>query len=126
MLPILVLVGLTIVAVGAAIDGMLLFAAAERADDIPASSIQTIQAIWDNDFLPLILGVLVFLWSAGLSVLRTGALPKWLGWVAIVLGIIGFTPIGFVGAIGAALWIAIVSILLSVRARSGSPATATA
>jgi hypothetical protein len=123
MLPILVLIGLTIVGIGAAIDNMLLFATAEAADDIPAPEVQTIQAIWDNDFLPLVLGVLVFLWSAGISVLRSGALPKWLGWIAILLGVVSLTPIGFAGAIGAALWILVVSILLSLRARS-APATA--
>ena len=119
MLPILVLIGLTIVAIGAAIDNMFLFATAERADDIPATSVQTIQAIWDNDFLPFLLGVTVFLWSVGISVVKTGAVPKWLGWVAIALGVISVTPIGFAGALGAALWIIVASILLSMRARSG-------
>ena len=80
MLAILPLIGIAIVAIGAAIDSMLMFAAAEAVDDIPAPEIQTIQAIWDNDFLPLILGVLVFNWSVGFAVLRSGALPKWMGW----------------------------------------------
>ena len=122
-LPILVVIGLAIVAVGGAIDGMILFATAEAADDIEPASVQTLQALWDNDFLPFILGTLVFLWSAGISVIRTGALPRWLGWVAIVLGIVGVTPIGFAAALGGALWILVASILLSVRARS-APATA--
>ena len=130
MLPILVVIGLSIVAIGGAIDGLLLFAAAEAADDIPGPEIQTIQAIWDNDFLPFFLGTLVFLWAAGLSVLRSGALPKWLGWFAIVFGVISLAgPLGFIGALGAAVWIIIASIMLSVRARSASaparPATTT-
>jgi hypothetical protein len=121
MLPILALIGVTIVAIGGAIDGMLLFAAAEAADDIPAPEIQTIQAIWDNDFLPFFLGVLVFLWSVGLSVLRSGVLPKWLGWFAIVFGVISLAgPIGFIGALGAAVWIIIASIMLSMRARQAT------
>jgi hypothetical protein len=123
MLPILVVIGLSIVAVGGAIDNMLLFATAERADDIPATSVQTIQAIWDNDFLPLFLGVLVFNWAVGISVLRSGALPKWMGWAAIVFGVISLAgPLGFAGTIGAALWILVASIMLSLRARS-APAT---
>jgi hypothetical protein len=123
MLPGLVVVGLSIVAIGAAIDGTILFATAEAAEDIPAESTQTLQALWDNDFIPIALGVLVFLWSFGLSVLRTGALPKWMGWVAIAFGIVACTPIGWVGAIGAALLILVSSILLSVRARR-TPAAA--
>jgi hypothetical protein len=119
MLSILPLVGLSIVAVGGAIDGTILFATAEAAEDIEPTSVQTLQALWDNDFLPFVLGTLVFLWSVGIAVLQTGALPKWLGWVAIVLGIVGLIPadIAFAAAIGTALWILVVSILLSVRAR---------
>jgi hypothetical protein len=129
MLPILVLIGLSIVAVAGAIDSTILFATAEAADhrdNIDPSSIQTMQALWDNDFVPFILGTNVFLWSVGILTIRTGALPKWLGWVAILLGIVGFTPIGFAAAIGAAVWILIVSILLSVRTRREVAAPAAA
>jgi uncharacterized protein DUF4386 len=118
MLSILPLIGLTSVAIGGAIDGMILFALAERADDLPAASVQTIQAVWDNDFLPLVLGVLVFNWSVGLAILRSGAMPKWLGWWAIVAGVITLAgPIGFVGAMLAGLWIIVASIVLSLGAR---------
>jgi hypothetical protein len=128
MLSILPLVGLAIVAIGGAIDGMFVFVAAERVDDIPATSIQTIQAIYDNDFLPLILGVIVFNFSVGLAVLRSAVLPKWLGWWGIVFGVISLLgPIGFIGALGAALWVIIGSIVLSMRARGpASPAPVTA
>jgi len=123
MLAILPLIGVAIVATGAAIDGMLMFAAAEAVGDIPAPEVQTIQAIWDNDFLPFLLGVLVFNWSVGLAVLKSGALPKWMGWAAIVFGVIGLAgPIGFFGAIGAGLWIIVASIMLSMRAGRGAPA----
>lgn len=123
MLGILPLIGIAIVATGAAIDGMLMFAAAEAVGDIPAPEVQTIQAIWDNDFLPLILGVIVFNWSVGFAVLRSGALPTWMGWWGIVFGVLSLAgPIGFVGALGAALWIIIASILLSMRASGGAPA----
>jgi hypothetical protein len=115
MLPGLVLVGASIIAVGGAIDGMISFAIAEAADDVDPTAVQALQALWDNDFLPIAVGTIVFLLSAGIAAVRTGALPAWLGWVAIALGIIGMTPIGFVAAMGGALWIAVTSILLAVR-----------
>src|SRR3954451_19006851 len=119
-LAILPLIGLAIVGIGGAIDNMLMFAAAERAKDISPESVRTIQAIWDNDFLPLFVGIMVFNWSVGIAVLRTAVLPKWLGWLAIVGGVVGLAgPVGFVGALIAALWIIIASIMLSMRARSG-------
>lgn len=114
--------GLVVVAVGFAIDGTILIALSEAADDIDPVAVQSLQALWDNDFVPLVLGVLMFLWATGLAVIRTGALPKWLGWVMVVLGVLGFTPIGFVAVIGTAILVLVLSILLSVRARS-APAT---
>jgi hypothetical protein len=123
MLPVVVVIGTAIVAVGGAVDSMLLFGTAERADDIPATSVQTIQAIWDNDFLVFFLGVLVFLWAVGISVLRTGVLPRWMGWAAIAFGVVSLAgPLGFIGAIGAGLWVLVCSIMLSLRARG--PASA--
>jgi hypothetical protein len=122
MLAVLPLIGVTVVAIGGALDGFILFATAERAEDLPAESVRTLQTLWDNDFLPLVLGTLVFNWAVGFAVLRSGALPKWMGWAGIVFGVLGLAgPIGFVGAIGAGLWVIVSSIMLSLRARG--PAT---
>jgi hypothetical protein len=119
MLSILPVIGVAIVGVGAAIDNMLLFAAAEAADTIPAEEVHVIQAIWDHDFLPFFLGIMVFNWSVGIAVLLSGALPKWMGWLAIVGGVISLAgPIGFIGAFVALIWVVIASIMLSMRARS--------
>jgi len=118
MLSLISFVGIAIVAVGFAIDTTILIALSEAADDINPIAVQSLQALWDNDFVPLALGVLLFLWGTGLSVIRSGVLPKWLGWVMLVLGVLGLTPIGFVSAIGTAILVLVLSILLSVRARS--------
>ena len=118
MLSLVSLIGLVLVALGFAIDGTIAFALAEAADDIDPIAVQSLQALWDNDFLPIMLGVLAFLWATGISVIRSGVLPKWLGWVMIVLGIAGVTPIGFVSFLGAAILVLIISIILSLRARS--------
>jgi hypothetical protein len=115
--------GLLVVAVFAAFDSMILFAAAEAADDVDPVALQAMQAIWDNDFFIAVLGVELFLWATGLAALRTGALPRWLGWVMIVLAVIGMTPLGFVAAIGAALIVLGLSIWFAVRARR-APGTA--
>ena len=59
-----------------------------------------------------------FLFSTGLSIVLYGAIPKWLGWVAIALAVIGLTPLGFAAFLGTGVWILIVSIMLTMRARS--------
>ena len=116
----LALVGTAIVAVGLAIDLTISIALAEAVDDIEPAAVQALQALWDNDFIPFALGTLVFLISAGLSIVRYGPLPKWLGWVALALAVLGFTPLGFITFIGAGLWIIIVSVMLALRSRRGA------
>ncbi len=118
MLSLISFIGLVLVGLGFAIDGTISFALAEAADDIDPIAVQSLQALWDNDFLPIMLGVLAFLWATGISVIRSGALPKWLGWVMILFGIIALTPIGFVAFLGTAVLVLVISVLLSVRARS--------
>ena len=120
MLSVLPLAGAVIIALGAAIDGTIQFAIAEAADDIEPTSVQTLQALWDNDFLPFALGTQVLWFSVGLSIVLHGALPKWLGWVAILFGIASLTPIGFFAFLLGIVWILVVSIMLTMQARGGS------
>jgi hypothetical protein len=124
MLSLVSFLGIVVVAVGFAIDTTISIALAERADDIDPIAVQSLQALWDNDFVPIALGILLFLWATGLSVLRTGALPKWIGWIMILLGVVALTPIGFASFIGTAVLILVISILLAVRARSVTAAAA--
>ena len=119
-LPQIAFLGLVIVAIGGAIDGTLSFAMVEAADDIEPATLQGIQAIWDNDFLPFALGILCFLSATGLAIVRTGVLPKWLGWLILLLAVVGPTPIGFASAIGSAVLVLVLSIWMSVRARGAS------
>jgi hypothetical protein len=116
--PTIAFVGTTIVAVGFAIDGTISVALAEAADDIEPSAVQALQALWDNDFLPIMLGATAFLFGTGIAILRSGVLPKWLGGAMVLAGIIGFTPIGWVAAIAAALSVLVLSIMLALRART--------
>ncbi len=118
MLSLIAFVGSAIVATGIAIDSTIAFALAEAAKDIEPAAAQAVEAIWDNDFLPLALGTTVMMFATGISVVRHGALPKWLGWIAIVLGVISVTPVGFAGFMGSGIWILIASVMLSMRARA--------
>lgn len=122
VLSLLALIGAAILAVGAAIDATIAFAIAEAADDIDLVGIQAMQAIWDNDFFPVALGSAVMWLAVGITVVQHGVLPKWLGWVAVVLGVGALTPVGFFAFPLGALWIVVVSILLTVRARGEAPA----
>jgi hypothetical protein len=120
ILSLLAVIGAAILAVGGAIDATISFAIAEAADDIDLASVQAMQALWDNDFLPVALGSAVMWLAVGITVVQHGMLPKWLGWVAVVLGVASLTPVGFFSFPLGALWVVVVSILLTVRARVAS------
>ena len=122
-LSLLALIGASIIAIGAAIDATIAFAIAEAADDIDPVAVQSMQAIWDNDFMPVVLGSLVLWFAVGITIVLHGVLPKWLGWVAIVLGVAWLTPVGFFAFPLGALWIVVVSVMLTVRARRVASAT---
>jgi hypothetical protein len=126
MLSTVAFAGVIMIAVGGALDATISFALAERADDIDPVAVQALQALWDNDFMPVAVGLATFLLASGLSILRHGALPKWLGAIAILLGILALTPIGFVSFIGGALWILVASVLLAMGLRRETPVGPTA
>jgi hypothetical protein len=114
--------GALVLAVGAAFDATIGFAMADAADHVQPAQLQTLQVLWDNDFLPIALGTEVLMLAAGLSIVRHRALAPWMGWAAIVLAVLGLTPAGFVAFLGGALWIAAASVMLAMRARGSAAA----
>jgi hypothetical protein len=66
-------------------------------------------------FFPLAIGASVFLLASGLAIVRSGALPSWLGWAALALGVVALTPGGFFAILLMLLWIVVVSVMLFQR-----------
>jgi hypothetical protein len=108
----LLVVGAALLAVGATIFAGLGFTLGDFADDLPPQAIMALNALNSDMFPTLTLGVFAFLIGAGASMIKTGALPKWLGWVAVVLAIAALTPVGFFAFLALGLWILIASALI--------------
>ena len=64
-------------------------------------------------------GLLVFGVSMGLAIVRCGVLPLWLGWAAIVIGIVGATPAFIAALTFFLLWMIVTGSV--VFRRSGRP-----
>ena len=116
----LALAGAAVFAVGVALFAGITFTLGDFADDLQPAAVQTLNALNQDLFAPLALGVFAFLAGAGASIVATAVLPKWVGWVAIVLAVAALTPLGFFAFIALGLWILIVSVLIAMRA--GRPA----
>jgi hypothetical protein len=92
------------------------FAAAETAGDVPAEVTHTLSVLSELFFIPFTMGLLVALLATAVVTLRHGGLlPRWLGFVTIVIALAFLTPAGFVAAIPTAIWILYVSVLLFLR-----------
>jgi hypothetical protein len=111
----LITAGAATVAVGLAIDGTITIALADYAEDIDPGAVQALSALWNADFLPLAMGMLVFLMSFGVAIVRHGELPKWMGWVAIVASLTAVSPAFPVAAILSVLLIGISSVIFARR-----------
>jgi hypothetical protein len=59
--------------------------------------------------------------ATGILTLRSGVLPRWVGWVSLVAAPIILIAILFIPIFGFLAWVAIVSVVLLMRSRSGSP-----
>jgi hypothetical protein len=97
-------------------------ALAESFDDIDPSAVEALNALSWNYFVPFAVGAATFVLAAGISIVRHGALPTWLGWAGVVLGIAGFTPAGFFAFLLILVWVLVTSVLLT-RAIGIAPVT---
>jgi hypothetical protein len=102
--------GAVVFSAGAAVGGSIHFALADLADNLNPIAIQAINGI-DFDmflFFPVGLGTMVL--AAGLSAVRHGSMPKWLGWLGVVLGVIFVSPLFWVVFFIGPIWFLIVGI----------------
>lgn len=108
---------------GGAIFSSLGLALADVPTKLDASSAQALNVLSNDFFFPFAVGLSAFMIGNGLAIVRSRALPRWLGWVAFVIGLVSFSPAGFVAFFAVMVWAVIVGVLLYVR--GGQPTGST-
>ena len=117
----LALGGGLVMAVGSLILAGTTLALTQNGDALDPSAAQAINALNDRVWIiPFLVGQSVLMLASGVAILRGGALPSWLGWVAVVLGVASVTPASLLAFTVAMLWIVVVAIMLSRRASAPS------
>jgi hypothetical protein len=112
----LVLAGGVLMAVGALLGTGIEYGLAHQLRHLGPQTAQTLSFLSEELFLPVIVGAFILGVSSGLAILRGAQLPKWLGWVVIVLGIVVvIPPASFPALLGFAIWTLVVSILMYLR-----------
>jgi hypothetical protein len=124
--------GTLLIAVGLAVYASVGLAAAHSVGKVPASSTQTLNVLnLDDMYVSLAAGAMLLVVSTALAVLRFGVLPRWIGWLSLVHGIVAVVALtagpvadggGFVGFLLLVAWVPIVSIALWRKASAtGEP-----
>jgi hypothetical protein len=117
----LVLAGAVLMAAGALPGSGVEYGLAHNIHSLGLQEARTLNLISDELFLGILAGGFIFGVCAGLAILRGAALPRWLGWAAIVIGIVTIVPPASMFALLAFIvWTVVVSILMYRRA--GVPA----
>jgi hypothetical protein len=118
------LLGGVVMAVGVSIFAGITFTLGDAADELPPAAILTLNALNSDMFFTVAVGTAVFNLALGLAVLRHGGLPRPLGWVALVIGIAGLTPLGFFAFLATGIVIVWASVALAMRADTAAESSA--
>jgi hypothetical protein len=113
--------GAVLIAIGMTVFAGLSITLADLGKDAEPATAQALNALNSDMFVTLAVGTSLFLITTGLGILRSGALPRWMGWVAFVIGLTALTPAGFFAFLLAFVWILIASIVML----RGEPAAST-
>ena len=108
----LILAGAAVTCAGATTFFGFDYALASVPASLTPATAQALNVLALKLFLPLAAGGLIFGIAAGLAIIRSRALPAWLGALAILIGIACATPAGIAAIVALLLWTALVSILI--------------
>ena len=100
---------------GGTVSGVAL-AVADQPSKLDPAAAQTLNILYIDLPLVLLVGLGIVMFTAGIAIVRSGLLPSWLGWSGIVLGVVGVFPLGLIALILGALWTLAASIVMTIMA----------
>jgi hypothetical protein len=106
--------GAVVIAVGGAARAGIGWALASGHDSLQPSTAQALNVLYASHY-PAIVGMAIFMFAAWGSILRTGALPAWLGWAALLIALAAVAPPSLIPLIATGVWIAAASVVMFRR-----------
>jgi hypothetical protein len=120
--------GGAIYAVGLLFMAALQIALIDAANNHMAGTAQTLNVLGNDLWVPVVAGLSVVALATGITALRGAALPKWLAWVSVALGVLALSgPIGGIAFLLAPVWTLVTGIVLMLdSSRNPTPAASPA
>ena len=119
------MVGAAIFAVGLTIFAGLEFTLSDLVNSdkaIDPGTLQALNALDSDGFFPSQVGLAIFYFSTAFAILASGGLPRWWGWVTLVLAVLSVLgPLGFLAFVLTLPWTLVAAIIL-IRS-GGEPVT---
>jgi hypothetical protein len=114
--------GAVVFTVGHGIFAMSQIALLDASDLEQPEVAQALNIIDNDNFFPAVIGLAVILLATGWHVLASRALPIWLGWVSLALGVLALAgPAGFIAFLLFPVWVAVAGVTLFLRVGDGAP-----
>jgi hypothetical protein len=117
-LTVTALAGAALLAAGQTISAGLSWSLAAAPGHLQPAAAQALNTAANDMVLTSAAGWFIFSGAIGLAIIRSQALPSWLGWVSLVIAVVVVTPAEFAAFLAFAVWLVIVSILTWRRSRT--------
>lgn len=116
-LTVTALAGTALLAAGQTIGAELSWTLAAAPGQLQPRAAQALNAAANDMVITSAAGWFIFSVAIGLAIIRSKALPRWLGWLSVVIAIVVVTPAEFAAFLAFAVWTVIVSALTWRRSR---------
>lgn len=111
------LAGAALLAAGQTIGAGLSWTLAAAPGQLQPRAAQALNAAANDMVITSAAGWFIFSVAIGLAIIRSKALPRWLGWLSVVIAIVVVTPAEVAAFLAFAVWTVIVSVLTWRRSR---------
>ena len=113
--------GGAVYAVGLMVMTALTVALVDAANSNLAGTAQTLNVLGNDLWVPVVAGLAMLGLGTGVAALRSATLPKWLGWVSVVFGVMALAgPAGAIAFLVAPAWALVTGIVLVRQSRSAT------
>jgi hypothetical protein len=114
--------GVLVAAAGFLVAAAVRLAISEAADKhVPPSAVQALNALDNAVFLAFASGLGIMLLGAAGAMIGMAGKMRGLGWVALIIGVAVFTPLGELGFFASGIWIILASFALFFMPRTERP-----